>query len=795
MRKECPMRKIVLSMKLMATLVALLALPLSALAESITYTVNYDYNNVTIGTASLGEANYTTVHYSGLFNESEPGLPSLPIDIIQFSVPYNASNFTISSFVPNYNQQDIDYPIYPCQLPKTLSDTIERITPPDSVIYSMSIYPSSAGFAWVIDDGFIAGENHIVSVAIMPIRLRHNNSAYQLQFAKTVNLSLNFIISETTSNHPLICSDVSKRIEGHKITETLVVNPNDVITNAPSQSLNGQFLAGNNRIPTLPAYFVDSLDKSTIDYREFDYLIITTDSLRPSLKRLSALKGQKGYRVGTVNVDEIVDNPLIDINRLVSDELIDDAYDYPTIIRLFLTYAYVYGKAKYILLAGRDVPFLDDDYHQATDQYYCDLSSNWYGFSAFKGPELYPGRIIARSKDQIINYTDKLFRYELNPGNGDYSYLKRALYTNGYDQYVDSLSYVEMIKYFADSIFVESTLMFENRQTGFPSGKDVIDEINRAQYGFISFNNHGIPTGIVMYGKGGTGHHSYKWLWAVDSVHGPASATYHVNDDSLSGNALNNMVNKYYPNICYSTCCSVMPFGVKDGYDPSWMNFGESFTTGKDYGGPAFMGNTAENGFEMANLGGSFAKKLSDGHHHIGVAYALAKVKNVSPSIGMIHNLLGDPEFEVWTDFPQIYSNISITRTNNSVSISGIDSDSTIVAYYANDGQVGTDTVSTSNVTLNGISPNSTIMLYKHNQIPYIAPMVLQNTTLSNSQYVIASDVTAGNYVDNNRTSGNVTVTDGIEYEIEASGKVTLEDGFIVEKGATFSIYTSCLNQ
>lgn len=39
--------------------------------------------------------------------------------------------------------------------------------------------------------------------------------------------------------------------------------------------------------------------------------------------------------------------------------------------------------------------------------------------------------------------------------------------------------------------------------------------------------------------------------------------------------------------------------------------------------------------------------------------------------------------------------------------------------------------------------------------------------------------------------NGNVTVKNGAEYEIEATGTVTLEDGFKVEKGATFAVYPS----
>ena len=74
----------------------------------------------------------------------------------------------------------------------------------------------------------------------------------------------------------------------------------------------------------------------------------------------------------------------------------------------------------------------------------------------------------------------------------------------------------------------------------------------------------------------------------------------------------------------------------------------------------------------------------------------------------------------------------------------------------------------------------------------FIAPLVLQKVDLNESQYVIASDVIAGRYVDGDRTNGDVIVKNGVEYEIEASGTVTLEDGFNVEKGAIFAVYPSC---
>ncbi len=125
-----------------------------------------------------------------------------------------------------------------------------------------------------------------------------------------------------------------------------------------------------------------------------------------------------------------------------------------------------------------------------------------------------------------------------------------------------------------------------------------------------------------------------------------------------------------------------------------------------------------------------------------------------------------------------------------------VDSIPTTIGYYyknssSNNGYYRQLKLTKSMVVLNNASPNWPIVIYKHNYLPYIAPLYLQNVNFNKSQYVIATDVTAGHSVDSNRTSGDVTVKNGVQYEIEASGNVTLEDGFTVEKGATFAVYPS----
>ena len=113
--------------KVLKTVVLLLSavLPLTSQAvNAITYTATYDMSKVTTGTDTLGGVTYVTVNYDGLFNGGEPGAPSLPIDYIRFSVPYNATNFTVSATLSNNAVSTLPYPVYPCQEPRLMSDTI-----------------------------------------------------------------------------------------------------------------------------------------------------------------------------------------------------------------------------------------------------------------------------------------------------------------------------------------------------------------------------------------------------------------------------------------------------------------------------------------------------------------------------------------------------------------------------------------------------------------------------------------------------------------------------------------------
>ena len=107
------------------------------------------------------------------------------------------------------------------------------------------------------------------------------------------------------------------------------------------------------------------------------------------------------------------------------------------------------------------------------------------------------------------------------------------------------------------------------------------------------------------------------------------------------------------------------------------------------------------------------------------------------------------------------------------------------LAYYHYD-------VKTQEIIIDG---NGTASYYDVVISSPVTSLVIQNTTLNKSQYVIASDLTAGKSVDSGRTSGQVTVTGDIEYEVEHTGEVRLCGGFKVDKGVKFSIKPSNYNK
>lgn len=822
MKKKC-----IFPVALAAAMLVPLLTSAAGVLNRITYTASYNNNGLTIGTDTLGGVTYATVSYEGLYNGGEPGMPSLPIDYLKFSVPYNATNFTVTA-TTRWASQNLNYLVYPCQSPWLISSPVPPIVLPDtSAYYPGNSYPSQ--MAWIVDEGFLAGENHIVTVAVMPFCYTHSTNADVLSRAKNCYVTLRYDLSDSLAMSPIVRNDSLLREEGYLLTQSMVVNPGQVKNFAPTQTINpgidstgliqggigGDLINGGLPDPTPVDPGDLGEEELLIDGGNYTYLIVTTSELKHAVRRIAALKRQKGYNVKIVTINDVLSSPLSGSGDIIGEG--SNAHltytDNAGKLRQYLRNHYKYYGTKYVLLVG-NVPYkytklkttelYNDSIILPSDMYYADLNGDWQENDYDYHSELYVGRLLAKTTDQIANYTEKLLRYQLNPGKGNYDYLKRALYSQGYD-FINSGELYQVQRTF-NKIYNNPIVLSEssniNDKSKYPSGEDIIDSINSKRCGFISLHHHGFPAGLLTYGFRKKEVWDYlRFLWAIDTVHTFMGIPDRASDDPSDRNGLNDLMNKWYPSVCYASSCITMPFDTVSGYESIPMNFGESYTTGKDYGGPIFIGNTRDGitpytSYLERNLGQFIYQR----YYQIGVANALAKLLSaatLTDSIGnrytvINQNLLGDPELEIWTDVPEQFIGIEIERTDQAVSISGISADSTFVAYMQKNNVMQTEMISQSPVLLNDASPNSPIILYKHNYIPYIAPLLLQNESFSKSEYIIANDVTAGESVDSNRTNGYFIISSGIEYEIEASGTVRLENGFKVEKGATFTVYPAC---
>ena len=556
---------------------------------------------------------------------------------------------------------------------------------------------------------------------------------------------------------------------------------------------------------------MESSFNNELDTTKYSYLIITTQKYKYELRRLMALKKQLGTNVKIATVDEVVNDPNVQYGDIVLSSL-DSSFEGETTfndtigkIRQYIRNSYLFNGTHCVLLVGNGVPYrtinlplesvvVDTIITIPSDHYFADLHTDWRFSNSNevidKNCETKVGRIIANNEKQVANFINKVLRYQLNPGNGDTDYTNRVLFTTSEElcEYYSITGDVDRTKSFISGFFSDSCDMQGNGN--YPSGQDVVNIINQNHFGFLSFINYSFPYGIITSSSVDNNNNHNNYLWAIDSIH-------HLNNGSQQEFGLNNLNNKYYPCICY-TLGQTIPFDLNSESD--YMNFGESFITGKDYGGPAFIGFTRDNPIRGSLYSEyQFGLSLQNAKYTVGSAFNNSRLFTDDFTC-VSNNLLGDPDLCIWntnrygSSAPD--SNISIARNDSSIIIMPTNTPNHYlqkeICYSSNDGSIGTALCYSQPIVLKHLSPNAMIIVKNPFKIPYIAPLDIQNAIIDNSQYVIADNVAIGQRIDPNRTFGDVIVSNGIEYEIEASGNVVIEDGFIVEKGAMFAVYPSC---
>ncbi|MBQ0068262.1 MAG: hypothetical protein KBT09_00695 [Bacteroidales bacterium] len=761
---------------------------LTSRAGVITHSETFSPSNWSFLADTVDSTPYTHVTYDGLDYISEPGKPLLPVKYVQLMVPYNAINITVSCSYNLRRTRVLDAKILPVEVPQIADETASAtpVIAEDSTIYGVNaLFPAVR--AEVVSDDYFMGDNHVITVALYP--MQYNPIAGQVTYYSGLSASVSYDIGTAPAN---LLHRNNEKARNEDLTQlaTIVQNPSQIQAfKAPARVNNTQ---GNTNQSSL----VES----------YEYTIITTKELQPAFKRLITLKRQKGYSAGTVCIEDIMQNPNVNGGDSIfneSNNLVSVIADSAGVIRQYLKRAFENG-TRYVLMGGRKVPYryayrtynTKTGTHLAqipTDWYYSELKTNWNSSQIGNyvaevnmpiksySASLYIGRLMADSIADINNYCRKLFQYELNPGNGNSTYLNNALVVEGARDF--DTKHLAVKKY--RQIGMITSEINQNESTYYPSGKLVIDTLK--YHGIISIHGHGSPHRTTVNHFEQDNHSATNHvICALDSCEANDSH----NKVIEIGNGLECMDNKYSPSIFYSWACTTTPFdiytepGVKTYF--GW-NMGQSYALGKDYGGVAYLGCTRVGFTSYFNHEVNFIEALGS-ILNIGRAEAQTKLLAKNSFFAMTHNLIGDPEFQVWTQSPQNNNEVIITRTDNAIQVSGINGDNTTVAYCDNTTQDIVNAYNGEAIITSG-NPNSSIIVCAQNHLVYIAPLIMQNYTINQSQHVLATDVTVGSQVDSNRSNGEVVIKAGANYDIQCSGKIELKGGFHVEKGASLTIY------
>jgi len=667
----------------------------------------------------------------------------------------------------------------------------EFVPPAKSVYNNDSSYPIEQ--VKIAHIGHFDCTNQIVSLEITPFKYNAKNN--QLMFCSSFDIRIEL---EQTQNNKNILSKfkTTRTIENQKayneILRNMVDNPEDI-------EYKDSFIDFESA-PELRVFATIPQELS------YDYVVITNNALAPSFDRFVAWKKRKGINIGVVTMEYIRNN--------YSGDLISGIYDDAGRLRQFLFDAY-HNNLMYVLLGGdkntvpirmgssQNNPSDIESFVQPTDIYFADFDGDWnvdndsfYGEPNHDSPEyiadIFVGRLLCSTPQHVENWTEKLIRYELNPGNGNFSYLKKAFYTQA-DQ-MQSGNWANTIKS-TFSMFTTNTI-FEETYNGtkngnsadlpqFPTGADVINEFNN-NYGLVSFMGHGAPCNVSVASKGlnlepPTKHRIYT------------SSTIHP--EYIPGGSVEGITNFAYPNINYSISCTTMPYDNAMPWHVNHEHLGNYFTINSKNGNVAYLGNT-RNGWisSSRDLFRYFGEEINNGNYNLGIAEALSLYRTNDLDLKYSHNLLGCPEMEMWTDIPNYFNLASVSENGNNVTVNtgGVDN-STICIMSALDNGLSYFEVekNASSATFTNVNKPYLVTITKHNYIPYLKNpeyIYIQNESIYSRKYIFGENIYAGDNITFSKPRGPVIIKNGSYVVFESDNETVLERGFSVELGGVFEV-------
>lgn len=551
----------------------------------------------------------------------------------------------------------------------------------------------------------------------------------------------------------------------------------------------------------------------------YEYLIITCDSLKNEFQRLADWKTIKGIRTKVISVEDIYTNTNGDRPQLKIKQFIRNYYNNSN------------DTLQYVLLAG-DHEIVPSEHCHVLNYYYekvngnlvltlmekdvaCDLyyaslkDVNWdkngngligeVSDSIDFSNDIIVTRLSVNSVNDAKCQVDRILRYEQAPktyGWEDNIILCGTTITDSIYNYNGTWMSDTQYKnetflypnYIRNNWLNGTKYMFYDTKTSFDG--DTLYQFNRRN--FISQFSKGFHF-VHMYTHGDFDR--WKLKWRSDGPSDPAQfyTTSHAQGQTNSGFS-----------VIVTSACST------NGYSTLDTCLSEALMRNPNSGTIAYYGCSDASWYSWSpyaegpspQFSGLFFRALfTNKYHQIGRAVYESKAQKISSSMwngsdrwlmyGM--NVLCDAEMSVYLSIPRVFDSVNINKQGNNLTIdTGVQDCKICVTSKEDNGTeyfAVVDSVTSHTFSVDAETYN--VCISKQGYIPYLAAigdsLFIQNENIEKETSVYASHVDIGKDVTDTKSEGPVTISKG-HTKIMSKNGVKIKNCFEVKPGAKFEI-------
>lgn len=518
-----------------------------------------------------------------------------------------------------------------------------------------------------------------------------------------------------------------------------------------------------------------------------DYLILSTNAYSEAVNQFAEWKRLLGFNVHVVFRDDWT-------STLVANTVADAYANCPALY--------------YLLIVGdhSDVPAKQSslfDSHITDNHYACIDDDNV--------PDIYSGRISVSSSDEAIAVINKIIGYEQAPPTNP------AFYTNAlhcayfqdenYDGYADR-------RFAQTSEDVRTYVMLQGKSiqrvyktpsnvtplywnnTSYSNGESIPNELKKPGFAW-----NGNSTNINNAINSGVFYVLHRDHGSINSWGSPQYTKQNISSLS-NGNLLpvvfsmNCLTGKFNEN-CFAEVFLRKSnggcVGIYGATEVSYSGYNDVLTTGMFdaiWPNPGLHINipNRNNTFSVTPTPSyTLGQILAQGMIRLSETYGMSS-DHVKYTREIFH-CFGDPSMKIYTQFPTVFNNVNISRTESAIFVNtGENENARITAYDPISGEVMSHLGNSAIITIS--NPNDAIVcVSNHNRIPFIQypdVMYIQNTNIAGRLDETHDIIKVGNHVTTTISSGDVT-TSNADITLRAR-KVLLDKGTYISIGSSLKI-------